>query len=65
MAIRYMQYKAEEFITNTISGYSLYINHRFYEIYESIKEVRAAANRYGRSNDIEIYPIMKRRQNYV
>ena len=64
MAIRYIQYKAEEFIKNTISGYSLYINNRFYEIYESIKEVRAAANQYGKSNDIEIYPIMKRRQSY-
>ena len=64
MAIRYIQYQAEEFIKQSICGYSLYINHRFHNIYESIKEVRAAANRYAKSNKVEIYPVMKRRQNY-
>ena len=62
MAIRYIQYQAKEYIKQTICGYSLYINHRFYQIFETIKEARATANRYAKGNKVEIYPVMRRRK---
>ena len=40
-----------------VKGYSLYVNACFYEVYETLREANRMAWRYGKSNEVEIFPM--------
>ena len=44
-----------------ISGYSLYVNGNYCTIHNTFDSVSAEANRYSRFNEVEIYPMLRRR----
>jgi hypothetical protein len=46
-------------IQGVITGYTLYVNGKLWEIYETQEQAYKEASRYRRFNDIDIYPMWK------
>ena len=61
MAIRYISYTKEQRSSTDVTGYSLYVNGIHLCVCESMHAIKREAYRYSLHNDIEIYPILKRR----
>jgi hypothetical protein len=61
MAIKFINYTKEQKQGMAVSGYSLYVNGNHCCIHETLTSVNHELKRYPQYNDIEIYPVLKRR----
>ena len=61
MAIKYIQYTREQKRGMAVSGYSLYVNGSYWSVYNHITTAKNEADRYARFNEVEIYPVLRRR----
>lgn len=61
MGIKYIQYTKEQRSSCDVTGYSLYINEYYICMHESLPSAKVEATRYSASNNVEIYPVLKRR----
>ena len=61
MAIKFINYTKDQRRGMAVSGYSLYINGNHCCIYETLTSVNRELELYPAYNDIEIYPVLKRR----
>jgi len=61
MAITYIIYTKEQRSNCDVSGYSIYINGSYTCMFESMPRAKDEAYRYSPCNDVEIYPVLKRR----
>ena len=61
MAIKYINYTREQKRGMAVSGYSLYINGNHCFVHDTLIGVSHELERYPSYNDIEIYPVLKRR----
>jgi len=61
MAIKYINYTRQQQKGMAISGYSLYVNGSYLNMYEHITIAKHEADRYSQFNDVEVYPVLRRR----
>ena len=61
MAIKYINYTRQQQRGMEISGFSLYINGNHCCVHETLTGINQELMRYPVYNDIEIYPVLKRR----
>ncbi len=61
MAIKLIKYTKAQKQNMAVSGYSLYVNGCYCCMYETLTSVNSEVSRYPIYNDIEIYPVLKRR----
>jgi len=61
MAIRFIQYTPQQTRGMAITAYSLYVNGSYWQMFETIASLLEEAKHYIRANDIEVYPVLKRR----
>jgi len=61
MSIKFIRYTKQQKLNMAISGYSLYVNGNYCTIHNTFDSVSAEANRYSRFNEVEIYPMLRRR----
>jgi len=64
MAVRLINYRQEQRRGMDVTGCTIYINGNFYSIYDTYPQAVDIAGNYAVSNDVEIYPVLKRRYNY-
>ncbi len=64
MAVRLINYRKEQRRGMDVTGYTIYINSNFYSIYDTYPQAVDVAGNYASYNDVEIYPILKRRPKY-
>jgi len=62
MPIRYIEYPSHKVVNMKVTGYSLYVNERFYFSTETIQEAEKQARLYCTYNEVEIYPLMKNKE---
>ena len=61
MAIRLINYTKEQRRGMAVSGYSIYINSSYLTMLDTYHQAVDMAGNYAPYNDIEIYPVLKRR----
>jgi len=61
MSIKFIRYTKQQKLNMAVSGYSLYVNGCYCSIHESIISINNEVEQYPTYNDIEIYPVLKRR----
>ena len=61
MALKLIQYTKVQRRGMAVSGYSLYVNGSYLGVHEYFTLAKNEADRYSTSNDVEIYPVLKRR----
>jgi len=62
MSIRYIRYTKEQLKDMVVSGYSLYVNGSYWNMYDYITTATKEAYRYATFNEVEIYPVLKQRR---
>jgi len=61
MAIKFINYTKDQRRGMAVTGYSLYINGSHCCIHETLTSVNRELGLYPSYNDIEVYPVLKRR----
>mgnify|MGYP000144369081 CR=1 FL=1 len=61
MAINHITYTKSQMYNMSVSGYAIYINENYSSSYETLTIANTVAKQYPHYNEIEIYPVLKRK----